>query len=71
VTGPRRHSRSDKVSKGPTLSIRTCVKCELQMYSCHDWSCVQSGGDRGVHHKEYYTADHPDVRLMVMPECRR
>lgn len=70
MTGPRRHRWSDKVAKGPTLSIRTCVKCELQMHSCHEWSCVQSGGDRGEHWKEYYRAAQPDVRLTVMPECR-
>ena len=64
----RHHRWSDKVVKGPTLSIRTCVKCELMMHSCHDWECVQTGGDRGEHWKEYYTAD---VSLTVMPECRK
>ncbi len=66
----RHHRWSDKVVKGPTLSIRVCIKCELMMHSRHDWECVQTGGDRGEHWKEYYTAAQPDVRLTVMPECR-
>lgn len=49
----------------PNLSMRICVKCSLTMKSFHEW------GQRSTHWKEYFTADAPDVRLLVMPECVR
>ena len=64
-----RHRWSDRDVRSPELSIRTCLKCNLQMHSCHDYEFVRSGGDIGTHWKEYFTAGHPDVRLTVMPEC--
>lgn len=52
----------------PNLSIRICVKCSLTMHSRHE-SLAILPGER--HWKEYYTAESPDVRLLVMPECAR
>ena len=62
----RRHRWGVTVrAKGRLLSIRTCEKCGLVMYSRH------SVDDDGVidHWKEYYTVDAPDVELRTMPEC--
>ena len=61
----RRHRWGIKVRPGSYLSITTCEKCGLVMYSRH------SVDPDGVidHWKVYYTADHPDVEIRRMPEC--
>jgi len=61
----RRHRWGIKVRPGSYLSITTCEKCGLVMYSRH------SVDPDGVidHWKEYYAVDAPDVELRTMPEC--